>query len=203
MQIINNEFGGGSIYHCGSAAFENGFQCTPPDYTLTEESSKRDCTTAFNVSSAGRDCQGLGKPSDPAHAPGWADKTEENCAQACCDDALCTVYQYCPPGKKCVGMDPDQPANVGACFTGKLSGCGAHTRPGWVGNGIGGVTPPAAVSISGVRIAHNSMGRNGKGTQASLSLTQTAATIWTYDFCASLVRPLFPRLSQQVALGSV
>jgi hypothetical protein len=44
-----------------------------------------------------------------------------------------------------------------------------------------------------VRIAHNSMGSNGKGTQASLSLTQTAATSWTYDFCDSLVRPPFLR----------
>lgn len=192
LQIMNNEFGGGSIYHCSSVDYENNFQCTPPDYTLTEERSVRDCTKAFNVSSAGRDCQGLATPSDPAHAPGWADASEANCAQACCDDSLCSVYQYCPAGVKCVGLDPKQPATVGACFTGKLSGCGTDARHGWVGNGIGGLRPAGAVSISGVRIAHNSMS-HGKGTQASLSLTQTAATTWSYDFCDSLVRPPAPR----------
>jgi hypothetical protein len=118
----------------------------------------------------------------------WADKTEENCAAACCDDALCTVYQYCPPGVKCTGLGGDPSPNTGACFTGRLSGCAGETRPGWVGKGIGGASRPAgAVEISGVRIAHNAMS-HGKGTQATLSVTQTAATFWHYDFCDTLVR---------------
>ena len=69
---MNNVFGGGSVYHCSSAGYANGFQCTAPDYTITKESARRDCTNSFNVSSAGRDCQGLDAPVDPAHAPGCA-----------------------------------------------------------------------------------------------------------------------------------
>jgi hypothetical protein len=72
LQIMNNVFGGGSVYHCSSAGYANGFQCTAPDYTITKESARRDCTNSFNVSSAGRDCQGLDAPVDPAHAPGCA-----------------------------------------------------------------------------------------------------------------------------------
>jgi len=61
-----------------------------------------------------------------------------------------------------------------------------------VGKGIGGASRPAgAVEISGVRIAHNAMS-HGKGTQATLSVTQTAATFWHYDFCDTLVRRPVP-----------
>ena len=47
--------------------------------------------------------------------------------------------------------------------------------------------PAAPLSIEGVRIAHNSMTRNGVGTQATLSLHKALATRWEFDFCELLV----------------
>ena len=38
-----------------------------------------------------------------------------------------------------------------------------------------------------MRIAHNSMTKLGRGTQATLSLTQQGATRWEFDFCSQLV----------------
>ena len=50
----------------------------------------------------------------------------------------------------------------------------------------GGLEKPDAITIEGVRIAHISMS-NVLGTQAELSLTQTNAKMWRYDFCTRLV----------------
>ena len=55
----------------------------------------------------------------------------------------------------------------------------------------GGKVPQLPVSVQGVRIAHNSMGK-AVGTQATLSLTQAAATVWAFDFCDRLVFPQVP-----------
>jgi hypothetical protein len=48
--------------------------------------------------------------------------------------------------------------------------------------------PAGPVTVEGVRIAHNLMGK-AKGTQATMALTQTAATTWAFDFCDRLVFP--------------
>lgn len=50
-----------------------------------------------------------------------------------------------------------------------------------------GPPPASTADIEGVRIAHNSMTRQGKGSQATLSLAQQNATRWEYDFCSLLV----------------
>lgn len=49
--------------------------------------------------------------------------------------------------------------------------------------------PSGPLTIEGVRIAHNSMTRAGVGTQATLCLTQTQASTWSFDFCPLLVFP--------------
>ena len=51
-----------------------------------------------------------------------------------------------------------------------------------------GGDPEGAVTIEGVRIADNSM-PHALGTQAELSLTQSNAKVWRYDFCSHLVFP--------------
>lgn len=57
------------------------------------------------------------------------------------------------------------------------------------------------LSIEGVRIAHNSF-PNGKGTQAELSLTQTAAKTWAFDFCSKLVFPQIASVKYHVMADS-
>ena len=61
--------------------------------------------------------------------------------------------------------------------------------------------PPAgaAVAVSGTLIAGNSFTGSGAGTRATLTLAQTAATAWSFDFCDRLV---FPRIAR-VEVGVV
>jgi hypothetical protein len=56
---------------------------------------------------------------------------------------------------------------------------------------------PEALTIEGVRIAHNSMGK-ALGSQAELSLTQTGAHEWKYDFCDMLVFPQIASIKYHV-----
>ena len=110
----------------------------------------------------------------------------EGCAAACCAAHSCTVYQWCADGAKCDGAT----GTGSQCWTGQESGCDGANRQGWQGMGRGGIgpRPSGPVSVQGVRIAHNSMG-HGRGTQATATLTQTAATSWAFDFCEQLVFP--------------
>ena len=87
--------------------------------------------------------------------------------------------------------------------------------------------PEGALTIQGVRIAHNSMGKvntapacsstaqtalasltlecavlQALGTQAELSLTQTAAKTWHYDFCPLLVFPQIASVKVHVVAES-
>ena len=87
--------------------------------------------------------------------------------------------------------------------------------------------PEGALTIQGVRIAHNSMGKvnaapglqlhcpdcvasltlecavlQALGTQAELSLTQTAAKAWHYDFCPLLVFPQIASVKVHVVAES-
>lgn len=55
-----------------------------------------------------------------------------------------------------------------------------------------GPVPPGNATLTGVRIAHNSFTHTAQTTQATKSLTQTAATSWSFDFCDVL---LFPQIA--------
>ena len=165
LQIVNNEFGGGSIYH----------RLTLPDSGSADahKAGGADCSARFNVSAAERECQGLSR----------LDATSRDaCATACCADKKCSVYQWCAAGGNCDGAT----GSDAQCWTGDVNGCTSVTRKGWVG---WSTAPSAAtVVIKGVRISHNSMG-TAKSTQATLSLSQTEATTWAFDFCERLVFP--------------
>ena len=202
LQIINNEFGGGSIYHCSEAAYAAG-NCagTAPD-TMVGEKKKAwkaahaadvNCTGLLNVSVASRDCQGLTQASGTSIS---------SCAQSCCENSGCTVYQWCPPGKQCDGVTGNNTA--GECWIGGYSGCGDDSRDGWEGFGhSNGPMPAGPTTVTGVRIAHNSFGGNAKTTQATKSLTQTNAVVWKFDFCDVLVFPTiaFAKVHVSAATG--
>ena len=68
---------------------------------------------------------------------------------------------------------------------GSMSECHEGGRAGWQGMGMGGggARPAGPVTITGTRIAHNSM-NSAKGTQATQTLKQANATTWAFDFCA-------------------
>jgi hypothetical protein len=52
----------------------------------------------------------------------------------------------------------------------------------------------SSVAVEGVLIAHNSFGAaNPRATRATLSLSQTAATTWLFNFCDVLVFPTIAR----------
>ena len=158
LQIINNEFGGGSIYHRPSTARSDN------------------CPARLNVSVADRECQGLGLVGGAT--------TLDECKAACCGDDRCTVYQFCGAGGACEGAT----GTDAQCWAGDIDGCTSETRKGWVGMG-GAAAPSPPVTIEGVRIEHNSMEGQALGTRATLSLTQSAATSWHFDFCKQLVFP--------------
>ena len=50
----------------------------------------------MNVSSGGMTCTGL-------HKPQHGQQNLAACAEACCADDQCTVYQFCAAGGKCDG----------------------------------------------------------------------------------------------------
>ena len=65
----------------------------------------------LNVSAANVDCQGL------LHRNA---ASEESCAATCCDDATCTVWQWCAGGQgTCYGATGPHPQ----CWTGAFSDC--------------------------------------------------------------------------------
>ena len=51
------------------------------------------------------------------------------------------------------------------------------------------------VTVTGVAVAENSFTGNGAGSRASLTLSQTAATSWAFDFCKSLIFPQIARVT--------
>jgi hypothetical protein len=176
LEIINSEFGGGSITHVSSRL------------PLTIARADANCTARLNVSSANRDCKYL-KPFNA--------ETEEACAAKCCADTECTVYQFCAAGQQCEGEAKN---TTGAtCFVGNAKGCSSDTRKGWVGMSSAGAgpspapgPPPSALHVEGVMIAHNTFTQAASlaSTQITRSLTQQNATKWDFDFCASLVFPV-------------
>ena len=176
LQIVNNQFGGGSITHVSKL---------PEHSVLSTSDGPANCTARLNESAADKDCQGLTR-AENMH-------DEASCAAYCCALASCSVYQWCPGGADaCDGQSGDD----AQCWYGDFSGCeNGEKRKGWTGMG-GGIaptpnpTPPPPAKLVGVRIAHNVA---KKGTQATLSLTQSNATTWAFDFCAQLV---FPQIAQ-------
>jgi hypothetical protein len=202
LQLINNDFASGSIVHrsarwwhdddddFGGGGGGGGGRGTDldtrahvnvssPGHHRLGPSAHDDCPSRhLNCSSDDRDCQGL---SDAAAGA----KSLAACAAACCADPACSVYQWCPAGGGCDGATGSAPQ----CWIGDVSGCGLGVRSGWRGMGSGQrpVPPP---KVQGVRIAHNHMGSGAKASQATLSLTQSGATSWPFDFCGLLVFPL-------------
>ena len=170
LQIINNKFGGGSIYH------RDAIWPTAAEQTRDWDN----CSARFNASLDGVACMGMTRASS-------GDATEDACAAACCADASCSAWQWCKDDS-CDGVS----AGGGPqCWTGARSECTGHgSRAGWVGRSAAGPPAPPApspIAISGVRIAHNDFTHGAVGTQATKSLTQTAATTWAFDFCAELL----------------
>ena len=61
-------------------------------------------------------------------------------------------------------------------------------------------TNGTAVAVSGTLIADNSFTSDAAGSRATLTLTQTAATAWAFDFCKLLV---FPTIAQAAVVSVV
>jgi hypothetical protein len=59
-------------------------------------------------------------------------------------------------------------------------------------------TPAKQVTVKGTRIESNSFCGQGVGSKATLSLTQTAATQWIFNFCNYLVFPTISRVKVNV-----
>jgi hypothetical protein len=83
LQIMNNEFGGGSIYH-RSVMPSSGVASAVGD-----AGGDSNCTKRLNQSAANRDCQGLQEVESAL--------TEAACAAACCADQDCSVWQVREP----------------------------------------------------------------------------------------------------------
>ena len=123
LQIVNNEFGGGTIYHRSSLWTAASL--------AAEATAAPNCSGRLNVSVANRECQGLKEQQGAT--------TLEACAAACCADAGCSVYQFCAAGGGCDGAT----GTDAQCWHGDMKACGGGTRHGWVGMGHG--SPPPAV----------------------------------------------------------
>jgi hypothetical protein len=123
LSIINNEFGGGSIFHLpqmwpgggGPPDTSNDSPADTPDPPIVNppptQCPRTDPVGGFdpdflNASSAGKDCDGL------TFRHGVS--TLAQCAAACCDDHTCTVYQFCDAGEMCDGSTQEGPL----CYTG-------------------------------------------------------------------------------------
>jgi hypothetical protein len=63
-------------------------------------------------------------------------------------------------------------------------------------------TPGANATARGVLIQHNSFTGHGAGTRATQALTQTAASAWSFDFCAQLVFPSIARVAVEVVASA-
>ena len=78
---------------------------------------------------------------------------------------------------------------------------GAKVGPGLIikdnlfrGGNIYSNSSGAAVTVTGTDISGNSFTGAGAGSRASMSLTQTAATSWAFDFCSQLIFPSIARV---------
>ena len=173
LQIVHNEFGGGQIYHIDKLwpSFYSNAE------TAVNPTGDRNCTAEFNVSSASLDCTGLKKSAEGS-------ASLEACAAACCKDASCSVYQFCPEGGNCDGVT----GTDAQCWTGPSKDC-SGTRKGWQGMGSGLTPAPTSsyANLNGVLIEHNSFSKQGVGSRATQAMNQTNASVWTFDFCDSLV----------------
>ena len=208
LQIMNNEFGGGSIYHrsssaggvaaatatIASATATNAVAASVVEATDAAPSHHQPLSLTgcparhLNVSAADRECQGLGQVEA---------KSLDACAAVCCADQSCSVYQWCGKGGKCDGAT----GTDAQCWVGSVAGCTSGTRKGWEGMSAP-PSPPSPAKVSGVRIAHNSMQGGSVGTQATLSLTQSDATSWAFDFCKKLVFPQIATVRVHVVAAS-
>ena len=165
LQIINNDFQDGSIYHQLTSSD------TSNSFSVCNESS-------FDINVQDKNCQGLTQGS-------IADATNlQTCQTACCDDPTCSVYQFCAADATCDGAT----GNEAQCWLGDIETC-SGTRKGWKGKGR---AAQSNVLIQGVRISHNAIHTGIQGTQATLSMSQTNATEWMFDFCDLL---LFPQIA--------
>ena len=81
----------------------------------------------FNQSYDGRQCAGL---SAAAYA-----NDEAACLAACCAEASCSVYQWCPPGA--TGCSP-----APSCWIGAPSSCGNPVSTSWVSKARTPLPPP-------------------------------------------------------------
>jgi hypothetical protein len=116
LQIVNNEFGGGSIYHRSAIA---------ADFSAP-------CSARLNTSADGRDCVGLQQVGATSL---------DACAAACCSDATCSVYQWCDEGGECSGAT----GHAAQCWIGGVDSCGGFSRPGWRGMSTGGEQAPVVI----------------------------------------------------------
>jgi len=182
LQIVNNEFGGGTIFH--RATMWPGM--LDRNDVVASSAVHDNCNEKLNVSADDLACIDL----DRASAAG--DKSLAMCEAECCAKADCTVAQWCAAGdsqSRCDGVS----GKDAECWIGKYSKCIGHgKRIGWQGRGndggsAPGPTPSGPVKMSGTRIEHNSEGK--VGTKVTQSLTQTAATMWNFNFCDELLIP--------------
>ena len=150
---------------------------TPP--TTTTAAAAQDCPQRLNVSINDVGCIGLQRSSG-------GDSSSHACEAACCADTSCSAWQWCKDDASCDGATAGDGAQ---CWTGVGADCvGNGARKGWVGQSGGGINP-GPVSVTGVRIADNVFTQGPVGTRATLSLTQSKATSWSFDFCDQLLFP--------------
>jgi hypothetical protein len=186
LQIVNNEFGGGSIFHVEKLWPE--FYEVEGDAThATMIENSRDCSTEFNISAANEECEGLSRSVAGS-------KSLVACASECCSDSSCSVYQFCPAGLNCEGAT----GNDAQCWLGKYTDCDSGTRKGWQGM----ASSKQGIKVNGVRIAHNSFSKGGVGTQATKAITQSNASVWEFDFCDQLVFPTIATVRVDVITAS-
>ena len=64
------------------------------------------------------------------------------------------------------------------------------------------ITAGATVTVLGALIAGNAFTGGGVGTRAALTLSQSATTSWSFDFCDRLVFPVIARVAVSVVAAS-
>ena len=75
-------------------------------------------SSSFPVDMNGVQCNGLSSASA---------SNEAECAAACCSEATCELYQWCPPGSSSSACGP-----AGSCWIGQLQGAVCTQQSGWV-----------------------------------------------------------------------
>jgi hypothetical protein len=86
------------------------------------------CNTTDFKPANGQQCNGL----HDTHAT-----DADSCAQACCADTKCTVWQWCADNTICHG------GQGGGCWTGSCNSF--NKKEGWVGGIRAGPSPPKGV----------------------------------------------------------